>query len=66
MSFAIVEFDEDNKKFVEIVPDFWIDKNCSSWPQGKEVTKLVKRRAAPTPEWQIYPVNILKNDIGKL
>jgi hypothetical protein len=65
MSFAIVEFDEDNKKFVEIVPDFWINGNATYWPQGKEVTKSVKRRISPNPEWQLYPVTVLKNDIGK-
>lgn len=60
MSFAVVEFVDDNS--VDAVPSNWIEENRCSWPpyRGLRFTSAVTRCEQPLPTWSKHNIRILK------
>jgi hypothetical protein len=60
MSFAVVEFIDDNS--IDAVPSNWIEENHCCWPpfRGLRFTSAIRKREQPLPTWTQHNVRILK------
>jgi hypothetical protein len=60
--FAVVEFEEENKKFVAVVSTSWLNDNSSNcaWPTGIGSHQKLVSHAKPDTNWLKFPCRVLK------